>query len=230
MADWGVNSVKYLVFAFNLLFALTGIAIITVGAYIQASYHHYSNFVGEDFWTAPILLIVVGVIVFIIAFLGCCGAVRESHRMVLGFSIALILVFLFEIGIGIAGYTKHDQLKEILEKGFNRTMVDYKENIAAWDLLQTELVCCGTNGPQDWEDVFHNKTIPDTCCNEALKVLPCTMEFAHKDGCMPKLLTLLDDKSVVLTAVGIGVALLQLIGLAYACCLYRAFRRNYESV
>lgn len=31
-----------------ILFKLTGVAIITVGAYIQSAYHHYANFVGKS--------------------------------------------------------------------------------------------------------------------------------------------------------------------------------------
>lgn len=82
---------------------------------------------------------VVGGVVFVIAFLGCCGAVRESSCMVLTFSICLILIFLFEIGIGIAGYSKHDHLPDILEEGFNHTLKEYKSNEEAWKIIQTEV-------------------------------------------------------------------------------------------
>jgi len=229
MGECGVACAKYLVFVFNLLFALTGIAIITVGAYIQSAYHHYANFVGENFWSAPILLMVVGGVVFVIAFLGCCGAVRESSCMVLTFSVCLIVIFLFEIGIGIAGYSKHDHLREILEKGFNHTLSDYKSNEEAWKLVQSELECCGVQGPKDWQTV--NTTIPKSCCASLpVSQSECTLDYAFKDGCMEKLYNILDKKSVILGAVGIGIALIQILGLGYACCLYRAFRRNYETV
>lgn len=89
---------------------LTGLSILTVGAFIESTYHHYGDFVGEcvrntqlmvDYlthitykrthigsyvWSAPIMLIVVGALVFIIAFVGCCGAVKESSCMVLSVS------------------------------------------------------------------------------------------------------------------------------------------------
>jgi CD63 antigen len=31
----------------------------------------------------PVLLIVVGVTVFVVAFFGCCGAVKENHCMIM---------------------------------------------------------------------------------------------------------------------------------------------------
>lgn len=119
-------------------------------------------------------------------------------------------MFLCEIGIGIAGYVKHGQLETILETGFNNTMTNYEHNADAWKLVQNELHCCGTNGPSDWEKVFHNATLPSSCC-EALPVGQTTCDMAHAtpEGCMPKLLHFLESKSLILAGVGLGVALVQ---------------------
>ncbi|KAG4070067.1 hypothetical protein HA402_013727 [Bradysia odoriphaga] len=229
MGACGVSCVKYLVFVFNLLFALTGLAILCVGAIIQSTYHHYSTFVGASFWSAPILLIVVGAIVFVIAFLGCCGALKENSCMVSAFYCWSS--FCAELGIGIAGYVKHGQLEGILETGFNKTMAEYSKNEEAWDLVQKEMHCCGIKGPADYQPIFQNNSLPNSCCT---KFPPnsnvCTQQNALQDGCMPKLLHFLESKSLILAGVGIGIALVQLIGVCYACCLYRAFRRNYETV
>ncbi|XP_059616981.1 CD63 antigen [Phlebotomus argentipes] len=234
MASCGIICVKYLMFLFNLLFALTGLLILTVGAIIQSSYNHYSNFVDHTIWVAPILLIIVGSIVFIIAFFGCCGAVKENSCMVLTFSVFLIIIFLLEIGIGIAGYVKHGQLEDILEKGFNSTLHNYDKNVDsqhAWSLIQSELKCCGIQGPSDWQQVFHNTTLPTSCCIEMpVNVNQCTKEFAMKDGCMPELLALLQKNALILAGVGIGIAVVQLLAVCFACCLSRAFKRNYEAV
>ncbi|GAB0099728.1 Tetraspanin [Sergentomyia squamirostris] len=234
MASCGIICVKYLMFLFNLLFALTGLLILTVGAIIQSSYHHYSNFVDDTVWVAPILLIVVGSVVFIIAFFGCCGAFKESSCMVLTFSVFLIIIFLLEFGIGIAGYVKHGQLEEILEKGFNSTLHNYDKNRDsqhAWSLIQSELKCCGIQGPSDWEQVFHNSTLPNSCCEEIpFNISECTKEHALNSGCMPKLLELLRKNALILAGVGIGIAIVQLLAVCFACCLSRAFKQNYQAV
>lgn len=70
----------------------------------------------------------------------------------------------------------------------------------------------------DWQKQFHNITVPDTCCKKSFDIMPCTIVNAYQKGCMPKLLDLLDDKSVVLAAVGIGVALLQVNLLQRKIC------------
>lgn len=52
------------------------------------------------------------------------------------------MVFIVEIGIGVAGYVKHSDLENMMEKGFNHTMENYstnKEYQASWSFLQSEV-------------------------------------------------------------------------------------------
>lgn len=197
----------------------------------------------------------------------------------LQFSLCLIAVILLEIGVGVAGFVKHQDLDRILQQGFNKTITHYQDNKVAWGLLQREvrkifwiiqidiviisskslfidqqLHCCGVNGPDDWQVVFHNSTLPPECCRNEVPV--CDRNDTGNvigEGCKAILLNLLDSKALIVGAVGLAVAIiqvwvgccclfdvlddvltnylsLQLIGLGYSCYLYRAFRRNYESV
>lgn len=121
---------------------LSGILILLIGAMVQFNYAQYSNFVSDHIWTAPIILMVVGSLVAFICFLGCCGALKENSCMILSFAILALIVFLLEIGLGIAGYIKHTGLKQVMEIQFNTTMEQYNERKDyrdAWTLLQTEV-------------------------------------------------------------------------------------------
>ncbi|XP_063701701.1 CD63 antigen-like [Culicoides brevitarsis] len=232
---------KYLVFFFNLLFALTGLIVFTVGTIILVRYYHYYNFVGQQLWTAPLFLIVVGAVVFVIAFFGCCSAIKESSCMILTFSILLVLIFLTEIGVGIAGYIKHSELDGILGEQFNTTLKEYMTDPDAqqsWNSIQKEFNCCGIMQPDDWKPIFKNDTVPNSCCNKASVLIPpekprnttCTQEYAAKMGCRAKLYEFLDNSALILGAVGLSIAVVQLLGVCLACCLSRAFKENYEAV
>jgi CD63 antigen len=70
-----------------LTFQISGIAILSVGAIIQNFYSNYTDFLHGKFFVGPVLLIVVGVIVFVVAFFGCCGAIKENHCMILTVSL-----------------------------------------------------------------------------------------------------------------------------------------------
>ncbi|TMW43689.1 hypothetical protein DOY81_011231, partial [Sarcophaga bullata] len=194
-----------------------------------------NKFVSDHIWTAPIILMVVGAVVAFICFLGCCGALKENSCMILSFAILALIIFIFEVGLGLAGYIKHAGLSDIMEVQFNNTMIQYNEREDyrdGWILLQTELECCGTYGPGDWESVFPNKTIPSSCCpvinlNEAKD---CTIAHASTSGCMHKLWEILDSKTLVLAGVALSVAGIQVLTILFACCLYRSFRRSYQTV
>ena len=51
-----------------------------------------------------VFIIIVGVIVFVIGFLGCCGAIKENYCMVTTFAILLGIIFILEIVAGALGF------------------------------------------------------------------------------------------------------------------------------
>ena len=57
-----------------------------------------------QFFNTPVLLVVVGCIIFFVTFFGCCGAIKENHCMTITFSVLLAFIFLLELGAGIAAY------------------------------------------------------------------------------------------------------------------------------
>lgn len=62
--------------------------------------------------------------------------------MILSFAILAVIIFLFEIGLGVAGYVRHTGLANIMEGQFNLTMEHYNERKDyrdAWSLVQTEV-------------------------------------------------------------------------------------------
>ncbi|KAL6440321.1 hypothetical protein ACFW04_003109 [Cataglyphis niger] len=142
MVSGGMTCVKYLLFLFNLIFAITGIVFISVGAVILVVYKGYNNFVDSWFFAAPVLMIIVGVIVFLVSFFGCCGAVKENHCMIITFSVLLLLIFALELGAGITGYMMRGEVANMLENRLNNTMRQYNDNDdihRSWDIMQHDV-------------------------------------------------------------------------------------------
>lgn len=141
-----------------------------------------------------------------------------------------MLIFLTEVAIGICGYIKHSELQDTLDGQFNGTLIMYNTSNDArlsWKKIQSELKCCGVNGPDDWKTIFNNGTVPDSCCENRQN---CTRQISHKDGCKSKLYALLDESALLLGFVGLGIAGIQLLGVCMGCCLSRGFKENYEAV
>ncbi len=80
------------------------------GGVIQGIYSKYLDFLGDEFFNAPVLLIVVGCIIFFVTFFGCCGAVKDNYCMTVTFSVLLAIIFLLELGAGIAAYMMQDHV------------------------------------------------------------------------------------------------------------------------
>ncbi|KAM5256355.1 leukocyte surface antigen CD53 isoform 1-T1 [Ctenodactylus gundi] len=92
---------KYVLFFFNLLFWLCGCCILGFGIYFLV--HDYF---GVLFHTLPFLtlgnvLVIVGSIVMVVAFLGCMGSIKENKCLLISFFALLLIILLAEVILAI---------------------------------------------------------------------------------------------------------------------------------
>uniref|UniRef100_A0A8C0GJD6 CD63 antigen n=1 Tax=Chelonoidis abingdonii TaxID=106734 RepID=A0A8C0GJD6_CHEAB len=79
--EGGMKCVKFLVFFFNFLFWLCGVALIVIGILVQIDLNKTLVMSSASASGAPIVIIVVGVVIFFVSFFGCCGASKENYCM-----------------------------------------------------------------------------------------------------------------------------------------------------
>ena len=79
---------------------------------MKSKYGEYLTFADSKYADAAIFLICVGVIVFIIAFLGCCGAIKEHYCMVTTFAVFMVIIFILEIVAGVLGLVYKKKVRE----------------------------------------------------------------------------------------------------------------------
>ncbi|KAL1020713.1 hypothetical protein UPYG_G00003690 [Umbra pygmaea] len=235
--EGGMKCVKYLLFFFNFIFWLCGLAMIVVGVLVQIALNRTIVINNLSASSAPIVIIVVGVIVFFIAFFGCCGAWKENNCMVTMFSILLCLVVIIEIGAAIAGYIFRGQLKVIVNDSLNEMVVKYNgtaEIKKILDDLQTELKCCGVNGSSDWKGHYGGgqNDVPDSCC---ISVQPScgvgamnNSKIVNQVGCETSVEDLLRKNIMWVIVAALVIAFLQIMGIVFACWLMKGIRSGYE--
>ncbi|KAJ8932726.1 hypothetical protein NQ314_014422 [Rhamnusium bicolor] len=78
-----LSLIKYILFIFNVIFAISGIGLIVAGSIVLSDVGEFSHFMDSKILDSPVVLIVAGVIVFLVASLGCYGAIRESYYMLM---------------------------------------------------------------------------------------------------------------------------------------------------
>lgn len=231
MVHGGMSIVKYLLFVFNFIFVVSGIALIAIGAVVQTNGRSYTEFLGSKFVTLPNLVIAVGVIILIVAFLGCCGAVKENYCMVMSFGVLLFLIFVIELGGGIAAYVYRNQFKDFVEKNMEDSLAQMgtkNDTAALWDEMQDKLKCCGVKNADDWKS-----QIPGSCCGHTgTRDYICnkSVDEIYKDGCLDALETFMQHKIVMVGGAAIGVGVIELLGVIFACCLANAIKKEYEGV
>ena len=89
-------------------------ALIIIGSIIKAKYGDYLSY-GEDgskFASVSVFIIIVGVIIFVIGFLGCCGSIRENYCMITTFAVLLGIIFILEIVAGALGFAYRKKVNQ----------------------------------------------------------------------------------------------------------------------
>lgn len=215
-----MSCIKNLLFIFNFLFAVSGIIIIVCGGYSLHLFKKTGPVVGESYVSAPVILIVVGSIVFLVAFLGCCGAMQESYCMLMLFSVFLFLILVAEVAAGSLGFVYRGKAEHLAKDQFLNSMKDYdrtgKPNPVqeAWDFIQQEFKCCGVTGFNDW--IARQKSVPNSCCANENDCAP-TKYFAK--GCYEEVKNIINKYALYVGIAGIGIGLIEIVGIIFSCCL-----------
>jgi len=217
--------VKYLIFFFNFVLAVAGLSLIGVGAYVHIEANSYLDFLSTSYVNTPIFFIIIGVVIFIVSFFGCCGSLFENKCMIYTYSGLLITIFLLEVGGGISAYLLQDSIQAEISQHMTVAMANYHkpgyEGVTeTWDGMQNTLHCCGVNNSSDW-----TSSLPNSCCDET----PCKFGNAYPHGCLHVVTEMTSKNIHVVAAAAIGLALLQLLVIIFSCCIgHRSARGDHK--
>lgn len=247
---------KYLVFIINLIFWLSGLAIIVLAVWLLTDPAFYISMPQDQlsYNISAYLLLGLGILLFIGGFFGCCGILMESPLLLVLFFCVLLIVLVAEVSAGIWGYSYKDELNDLIRRSVKDTVLfDYGKDDSrtkAFDSIQKELQCCGADGPEDWVSSNFKKlpltlsspeveySLPPSCCStedsadprciNAVKPKPAAPipDVIYKEGCTEKLLA---ELSTYLTWLIILVSILiisQLVGLVFSVSLVYSLQRG----
>lgn len=235
--EGGLKCVKYLVFFFNFVFWLCGLALIVVGVLVQLSLHNTLMVKDPAASGAPILITALGVIVFLVAFFGCCGAWKENFCMLTTFALFMCLIIIGEIAAAILGYVYRGKVTNVVRDSLAEMITNYNtsspEFRQAVDKLQQDLKCCGINSSADWRAFTPDgDTVPDSCCialsQDCGKGTMNDPSKVYQKGCQQAVETLLQNNIQWIIVAAIVIAVLQILGVVFACLLMRGIRSGYE--
>jgi CD63 antigen len=192
----------------------------------------------------PILIIVIGILIFLPGFCGCCGAVRESKCMLITYTILLGILLVLEIAVAIVGFVYSGKLRTLMQDEMFVTMPKYNSDptgvAVMWDFAQKNMQCCGVHKASDWLGKLaeKNTSTPISCClpqadgstsstcADGVLLLPekTQLEKIYTSGCMDVLMAYVSRYMYIFGGVVIGIALVEVFGIIFACCLVSAIK------
>ncbi|GFR91658.1 tetraspanin [Elysia marginata] len=179
---------KYSIFFFTFIFWIGSLSCISYGTWMLTHKSNIIDNVTDVFLDPYVLLCVVGAVVFIVAFIGCLGALRENIYLLKIFHTSLTFVVVLEVFVGTLVFLFYTMPEfrtavkvgpeEVLKSAVKRYFDD--EIMRDWiDTVQKEFGCCGVSmsnkGYLDWQEnqyfncsdsnpSMHRCSVPLSCC------------------------------------------------------------------
>ncbi|XP_054094180.2 tetraspanin-11 isoform X3 [Callithrix jacchus] len=225
--DWLIVYLKYLLFVFNFFFWVGGAAVLAVGVWTLVEKSGYlSVLASSTFAASAYILIFAGALVMATGFLGFSAILREQKGCLSTYFCLLLVIFLVELVAAVLAHVYYQRLSDELKQHLNRTLTKNYGQLGATqitasvDRLQQDFKCCGSNSSADWQRSTYilsqeaeGRRVPDSCCKTVVvlcgrRAHPSNI-YKVEGGCLTKLEQFLADHLLLMGAVGIGVACLQ---------------------
>lgn len=129
------------------------------------------------------ILIAAGAFIFIVSFLGYCGAIKESRVLLTAYGLFIIIIILLQVALIVVAAIYKGQAETHSKKFLQHTITEHythksQRNAVTllWDFAMSELHCCGIEGSEDFSAAkapeFHkyanlnseSQRIPEACC------------------------------------------------------------------
>ncbi|XP_017543587.1 tetraspanin-15 [Pygocentrus nattereri] len=167
---------KIALVVYSTVFWMIGSFIFAIGIYAEVERQRYKTLEGV-FLAPAIMLIVLGLIMFVVSFIGVLASLRDNLTLLKVFMYALALCLMLELLGGILALMFRNQTLDILNQNVRKGMMNYYDDLDfknIMDFVQRKFQCCGGLEYTDWTvNMYHNCSapgplacgVPYTCCN-----------------------------------------------------------------
>ncbi|CAH2006704.1 unnamed protein product [Acanthoscelides obtectus] len=218
-----------------VLLMIIGIGQVAYGMYYLFYIYKTSKNItlGYPYIVEPSLSIVlVGIVLFSITTLGCCGFVEEVTCCISVYSIVLLILGMLQLLLTnfiLFVIDDYSAIDNTISQDFKDSFrwASYYRNPTFVDDVQHVVGCCGLNSPADWK----NFKLPTSCCS--VSDVSCTINsiYLYTAGCAPKFTNFImyHNKAIAYISGFLGSFefLAAIAGMRLACS-YSKKRANYE--
>ncbi|KAM4708273.1 tetraspanin-33-like isoform 1-T1 [Discoglossus pictus] len=230
--------VKYSLFGSCYIFWVASGLMIAVGIYAKLC---KETSLVDSLTTDPsIILIVVGILMFSITFIGCMGALRDIHVLLKIFAWMLLLVLILQFVAAVLGFIFSGMVLDKAKSVMSRAIIQYREDLDLQnfiDYIQKKFECCGVKSYRDWSQNIYfycEKTnpslescaVPYSCCirgkeknvintmcgyqTQSLKEWDAE-ELIHIEGCLERIVSWGQGNLLLLGGLTMGLIFLEIL-------------------
>ncbi|XP_058908691.1 tetraspanin-15 isoform X4 [Kogia breviceps] len=166
---------KFSLVIYSTVFWLIGGLVLSVGIYAEVERQKYKTL--ESAFLAPaIILILLGVVMFIVSFIGVLASLRDNLCLLQAFMYILGICLIIELIGGVVALIFRNQTIDFLNDNIRRGIENYYDDLDfknIMDFVQKEFKCCGGEDYRDWsQNQYHDCNapgplacgVPYTCC------------------------------------------------------------------
>ncbi|XP_058485649.1 tetraspanin-18-like isoform X1 [Solea solea] len=238
-----LSCMKYLMFIFNFFIFLGGFLLLGVSIWVLVDPLGFREIMAVNPLLFPGVYVVLamGSMLFLLGFLGCCGAIRENKCLLLFFSMLILFIFLAELAAAILAFLFRDHLnRDYFTRELKRHYQGHNNSdvfTSMWNSIMTTFDCCGVSGPEDFQESLFRllspgHMVPEACCQRNsyhgdVSVEQCMsgrVAFRHSKGCYSATVNYFEMYIYSAGALAIAVLTIELFAMVFAMCLFRGIQ------
>ncbi|KAM7018930.1 leukocyte surface antigen CD53-like [Tautogolabrus adspersus] len=223
MAQSCLKCLKYTMCLANFLCFMCGVAVLGLGVYMMVHISPLTPTLAK--FKLAHLLLISGIVITCVSFLGFLGALKENRCLLLTFFLLLFLLMLVELTVACLLLMYESQIGDWVKKDLKKGLAEAKGNMgnttnamSEWDLLQTNLKCCGVNNVTDWGD-----NVPRSCCTDHCDI---PKPPYWKIGCLDRLTTFFEENFLTTGISVIVLCIVEVLGMCFAMTLFCHISRS----
>ncbi|VDK67459.1 unnamed protein product [Onchocerca ochengi] len=219
----GNRTVKFIFFTSNLLICLFGALIFGFSLWAnldknfalkleQVRAIHEEEFdILIKYQTSLWILVAIGAFLFLVGFLGCCGAMCESNILLALFFVIVLILTVVEASAVIFAITNKDQFKNSLYKLLSEASKADDKYLKDLKPIQDLLNCCGAT---------------EETKSRYVELQLCDGDLQNEPDCFTAISENMKSTGEVVATIAFFLLIIELFALVSTCILCRAF--HYE--
>uniref|UniRef100_A0A3Q2FE80 Tetraspanin n=1 Tax=Cyprinodon variegatus TaxID=28743 RepID=A0A3Q2FE80_CYPVA len=156
MAQGCLKCLKYTMCVANFLCFICGVALLGLGVYLMVNFNMSGLTPSLAQLNMPSMLLISGIIITCISFVGFLGALKENRCLLLTFFLVLFLLMLLELTAACLMLIYEAEIGNLvtkdLEDGLEAVRTSGNSTKKSdWDVVQEGFECCGVKNSSDWK-------------------------------------------------------------------------------